>query len=59
MLIMLINEKKEQIAILKTIGMSEKDIYKIFLYLGTMIAIIGIAIGLLVGILLTLFIGSS
>ena len=59
MLIMLINEKKEQIAILKTIGMSKKDIYKIFLYLGTMIAIIGIAIGLLVGILLTLFIGSS
>ena len=59
MLIMLINEKKEQIAILKTIGMSEKDIYKIFLYLGTMIAIIGIVIGSFAGILLTLFIGSS
>ena len=41
MLMTMINEKRGAIAILQTMGMTNNEIFKIFLYLGSLIAIIG------------------
>ena len=59
MLMMLINEKRGQIAILQTMGMTNLEIYKIFFYLGSIIAFIGTSLGLALGLILTFLIGSS
>ncbi len=59
MLMMLINEKRGQIAILQTMGMTNLEIYKIFFYLGSIIAFIGTSLGLAFGLILTFLIGSS
>ena len=59
MLMMLLNEKKEQIAILKTVGMSDRKIIQIFLYLGLIISFWGIFIGTVLGLLVSFFIASS
>ncbi|MFL2753425.1 MAG: lipoprotein-releasing ABC transporter permease subunit [Gammaproteobacteria bacterium] len=59
MLVMMINEKKSQIAIFKTMGMSRKEIRNIFLYLGIMISFIGTIIGTFFGLLITLFLSTS
>jgi lipoprotein-releasing system permease protein len=58
MLVMMINEKKSQLAIFKTIGMSKQEIRNIFLYLGVMISTIGTIIGTFFGLLITLFLST-
>ena len=58
MLVMMINEKKSQLAIFKTIGMSKQEIRNIFLYLGVMISSIGTIIGTFFGLLITLFLST-
>ena len=59
MLMTMINEKRGAIAILQTMGMTDKEIFKIFLYLGSAIAFIGTSLGVIIGIGITLLIGSS
>jgi lipoprotein-releasing system permease protein len=59
MLVMMINDKRSQLAILKTIGMSNYEIQKIFVYLGSIISIIGTFIGLIIGLLLTYFLSTD
>ena len=58
MLIMMINDKKAQLAIFKTMGMSKYEIRKIFIYLGAMISLIGSLVGLGLGILITYLLSS-
>ncbi len=53
-LFMVVSEKKYDIAILKTIGMSSKNIMNIFILQGTFLGITGIIFGLFLGILITL-----
>ena len=59
MLMTMINEKREQIAILQTMGMTSKEIYKVFLFLGILIALIGTILGLIFGLGFTFIIGSA
>ena len=59
MLMTMINEKRGAIAILQTMGMTNNEIFKIFLYLGSLIAIIGTSLGVIFGIGITFLIGSS
>ncbi len=54
MMVMVVNNKKADIAILKTMGMRKGSIMKIFFYQGLLIGIIGISIGAALGILLAL-----
>ena len=58
MLVMMINDKKAQLAIFKTMGMSKYEIRKIFIYLGAMIASIGSLVGLILGLSLTFLLSS-
>lgn len=51
-LFMLVNEKSKDIAILKTIGASRTQILLIFIINGSMIGVIGTALGVTLGILL-------
>ena len=51
-------EKKSDIAILRTLGMTPKRIVKIFYYQGISIGIIGIGLGTILGVLLALNIES-
>jgi len=57
MLVMTINEKKGQIAILITLGGTKKFIQRIFLFFGSLIGISGTLFGLIFGILVTKFLG--
>ena len=59
MLIMMINDKKAQLAIFKTMGMSKYEISKIFIYLGTMISMIGSLVGLVLGMAITFLLSSK
>ena len=59
MLMTMINEKRGAIAILQTMGMGSNEIFKIFLYLGALIAFIGTFLGLIFGLTITFLIGSS
>ena len=52
MMTMVVTDKKADIAILRTIGMSPQRIVKIFFYQGLIIGVIGIVIGTLLGLLL-------
>ena len=58
MMVMVVTDKKSDIAILRTIGMTPKRIVKIFFYQGLSIGLIGIVIGTLLGLLLALNIES-
>ncbi len=51
-LIMMVMEKTKDIAILKTMGATEKSIRRIFVYQGTVIGMIGTSIGLALGLVL-------
>jgi lipoprotein-releasing system permease protein len=51
-LIMMVMEKTKDIAILKTMGASDRSIRKIFVYQGTVIGMIGTGIGVALGLLL-------
>ena len=53
-LFMVVSEKKSDIAILKTIGMNSKSIMHIFILQGTFLGIIGIILGLLIGLAITI-----
>ena len=57
-LIIFVKEKNKDIGILKTIGMSNKSIIKIFFSIGISIGLIGSFIGLLIGILFSINIQS-
>ena len=52
-LIMVVMEKRNDIAILKSIGASSADIMKIFMIQGFIIGLVGTALGLLLGFLLS------
>jgi lipoprotein-releasing system permease protein len=55
-LIMIVNERKADIAIFRTMGASRAEILQIFLWHGFMIGLVGIAAGLIIGSLLATFI---
>lgn len=57
MMIMVVNDKRTDIAILRTMGMNPSQIMRIFFYLGIKIGFLGIIIGGIFGILLSLNIG--
>ena len=52
MLIMTVNHKQTDIAILRTIGMKPRDVLLIFMVQGTLIGALGVGIGVLLGVLL-------
>ena len=54
MMVMVLTDKTADIAILRTLGMTPKRIVKVFFYQGLTIGIIGITIGIILGILLSL-----
>ncbi|ABL02561.1 lipoprotein releasing system, transmembrane protein, LolC/E family [Candidatus Ruthia magnifica str. Cm (Calyptogena magnifica)] len=54
MIVMMVADKKADIAILRTLGMTPNRIVKIFFYQGLTIGLIGITIGSILGILLSL-----
>ena len=57
-LIMTVNDKKADIAILRTLGFTRNGILKIFIIQGAMIGIVGIVFGTILGVLLSLNISS-
>jgi lipoprotein-releasing system permease protein len=54
MMVMVVTDKTADIAILRTLGMTPKRIVKVFFYQGLTIGIIGITVGIILGILLSL-----
>lgn len=58
MMIMVVTDKKSDIAILRTIGMTPKRIVKIFFYQGLSIGLVGILVGVVLGVTLALNIES-
>ena len=52
-LFMVVSEKKSDIAILKTIGMTSKNIMQIFILQGTFLGVCGIVLGLFLGLIIT------
>ena len=52
MMVMVVTDKKSDIAILRTIGMTPRRIVKIFFYQAVSIGLIGIFIGVVLGLLL-------
>lgn len=54
-MIMLVNEKKVDIAILRALGANFKSILKIFFFCGFILSFIGVVLGLLLGIALCIF----
>ena len=57
MLIMTIKEKESQIAILVSLGATNRLIKNIFLFFGFLIGLVGVLIGLLIGLLITIYFG--
>ena len=55
MLVMVVNEKKGQIAVLTTLGASKNFILSIFLYFGTLIGATGTFVGVLSGLLISYY----
>jgi lipoprotein-releasing system permease protein len=53
-LVMLVTDKQADIAILRTLGLSPNSVMGVFMVQGTLIGIVGIALGLIGGIALTL-----
>ena len=58
MMVMVVTDKKTDIAILRTLGMTPKRIVRIFFYQGLSIGFIGILVGTVLGVLLALNIES-
>lgn len=56
-LIMTVDDKRGDIAILRTVGASPREIMAVFLIHGAMVGAIGVAAGLLLGSVLSVFIG--
>jgi lipoprotein-releasing system permease protein len=57
MLVMVVTDKREDIAILKTLGMSPGGIMRVFMVQGMAIGCVGTVIGALAGIVLSLVVG--
>lgn len=57
-LIVVVNEKRSDIAILRTLGASPKSILAIFMVQGSIIGVVGTLVGTTVGVLLALNIGN-
>ncbi|MDJ1298949.1 MAG: lipoprotein-releasing ABC transporter permease subunit [Candidatus Midichloria mitochondrii] len=55
-LIMLVQDKKKSIAILRTIGMKKTSILRIFMICGSIIGVTGTFLGAIIGILFTIYI---
>jgi lipoprotein-releasing system permease protein len=53
-LVMLVTDKQADIAILRTLGLSPRSVMGVFMVQGTLIGIVGIVLGLIGGVLLTL-----
>ncbi len=53
-LVMIVTDKRGDIAILRTVGASPKGIMAVFMMQGTLIALIGTAMGTLIGVVLSL-----
>ena len=53
-IIMTVKSKEREIGILKTIGASDRQLVSIFFYQGLMVSCIGIFIGIIFGLLITL-----
>lgn len=56
-LVMVVNEKKADIAILQTLGAGPRQILIIFMLQGTAIGVVGCAFGVIIGVLLAYFLG--
>ncbi|MCD6061345.1 MAG: Lipoprotein releasing system, transrane protein LolC/E family [Moraxellaceae bacterium] len=56
-LVMVVSDKKADIAILRTLGASPATIMKIFMVQGTVVGVVGTMAGVLLGVLLSLTIG--
>lgn len=54
-LVMVVTDKRSDIAILRTIGMSSRQIITVFIYQGFIIGLIGTVIGVLLGIFLSTY----
>jgi lipoprotein-releasing system permease protein len=52
-LVMLVTDKQADIAILRTLGLSPRSVMGVFMVQGTLIGIVGIVLGLIGGVLLT------
>lgn len=57
-LIMLVQDKKRSIAILRTIGMKRSSVIKTFVICGSVIGVIGTVLGSIIGVIFTLYIDS-
>lgn len=55
--VMLVQDKQADIAILRTLGMSPKQVMQIFMIQGLVIGLVGVSIGTVLGILLSLNLG--
>ena len=53
-LVMLVQDKQADIAILRTLGMSPAQVMRVFMVQGSLIGVVGIALGLVGGVTLTL-----
>jgi len=56
--VMTVKSKEREVGILKTIGFNNNDIIRIFFYQGMIISFIGIFLGLILGFLITLNLGT-
>ena len=57
-LVLLVTDKREEVAILSTMGLKPRAIASIFLWLGTLIGVVGSVLGVLLGYVLSLSITS-
>lgn len=56
-LVMIVKDKSGDIAILRTMGMTPREVQRIFTGIGMLIGVSGIALGLLLGVIFAVFIG--
>ncbi len=57
-LVMIVNEKRADIAILRTLGATPRMIMRIFIWQGAAVGLVGVLVGVLAGVLLSLHITS-
>ncbi|MFF7708336.1 lipoprotein-releasing ABC transporter permease subunit [Pseudomonas sp. NPDC007930] len=58
-LVMVVNDKRGDIAILRTLGMTPRQIMGVFMVQGTVIGVVGVAVGAALGILAALNVSSA
>lgn len=58
-LVMVVNDKRGDIAILRTLGMTPRQIMGVFMVQGTVIGVVGVAVGAVLGILAALNVSSA